>query len=163
MMLRVLCALQSKNHRAYRTVPEQHFLCQSHAKHKCGGEFPWLFGPDRHFGRMSAKRAGRSADHDAAKHRGFDCRTGCRRQIKTNLVSVWGDPPDHHGPAPQRGPVLPSVGVENRAGSALGVRHLIETHGHTHIAFVNVRGGAYTLGNRYDGYKKAMRDAGLAP
>ena len=62
-----------------------------------------------------------------------------------------------------KGAHFPSVGVENRAGSVLGVRHLIETHGHTHIAFVNVRGGVYTLGNRYDGYKKAMRDAGLSP
>jgi LacI family transcriptional regulator len=62
-----------------------------------------------------------------------------------------------------KGGHFPSVGVENRAGSVLGVRHLIETHGHTHIAFVNVRGGVYTLGNRYDGYKKAMRDAGLSP
>jgi LacI family transcriptional regulator len=62
-----------------------------------------------------------------------------------------------------RGARFHSVGVENRAGSALGVRHLIETHGHKNIAFVNLRGGVYTLGNRYDGYKKAMRDAGLSP
>jgi LacI family transcriptional regulator len=62
-----------------------------------------------------------------------------------------------------RGAQFPSVAVENRAGSALGVRHLIEAHGHKKIAFVNVRGGVYTLGNRYDGYKKAMRDAGLSP
>ncbi len=62
-----------------------------------------------------------------------------------------------------RGAQFPSVAVENRAGSALGVRHLIETHGHKNIAFVNVRGGVYTLGNRYEGYKKAMRDAGLSP
>jgi LacI family transcriptional regulator len=62
-----------------------------------------------------------------------------------------------------RGAQFPSVAVENRAGSALGVRHLIEAHGHNNIAFVNVRGGVYTLGNRYEGYKKAMRDAGLSP
>jgi LacI family transcriptional regulator len=62
-----------------------------------------------------------------------------------------------------KGARFASVAVENRAGSALGVRHLIETHGHKNIAFVNVRGGVYTLGNRYDGYKKAMRDAGLSP
>jgi LacI family transcriptional regulator len=62
-----------------------------------------------------------------------------------------------------KGAHFPSVGVQNRAGCALGVRHLIEQHGHTHIAFVNVRGGVYTLGNRYDGYKKAMKDAGLSP
>jgi LacI family transcriptional regulator len=62
-----------------------------------------------------------------------------------------------------RGAQFPSVAVENRAGSALGVRHLVEAHGHKNIAFVNVRGGVYTLGNRYEGYKKAMRDAGLSP
>jgi LacI family transcriptional regulator len=56
-----------------------------------------------------------------------------------------------------------SVAVENRAGSMLGVQHLIEKHKHRHIAFVNLRGGVYTLGNRYDGYKKAMLDAGLTP
>ena len=50
-----------------------------------------------------------------------------------------------------KGAQFPSVAVENRAGSALGVRHLIEAHGHNNIAFVNVRGGVYTLGNRYEG------------
>ncbi|HXP10243.1 MAG TPA: LacI family DNA-binding transcriptional regulator [Acidobacteriaceae bacterium] len=62
-----------------------------------------------------------------------------------------------------RGAQFPSVAVENRVGSTLAVRHLIETHGHKNIAFVNVRGGVYTLGNRYDGYKKAMKAAGLTP
>jgi LacI family transcriptional regulator len=62
-----------------------------------------------------------------------------------------------------RGTNFHSVGVENRAGSALGVRHLIETHQHRNIAFLNQPGGVYTLGNRYEGYKKAMKDAGLCP
>jgi LacI family transcriptional regulator len=56
-----------------------------------------------------------------------------------------------------------SVGVQNQAGAALGVRHLIEKHGHRTIAFLKLRGGVYTLGNRYEGYKKAMKDAGLVP
>ena len=56
-----------------------------------------------------------------------------------------------------------SVVVQNQAGSALAVRHLIEKHRHRDIAFINLRGGVYKLGNRYDGYKKAMRDAGLSP
>jgi LacI family transcriptional regulator len=62
-----------------------------------------------------------------------------------------------------KGTRFPSVAVENRAGSVLAVRHLIETHGHQNIAFVNLLGGIYTLGNRYQGYKKAMLDAGLTP
>ena len=62
-----------------------------------------------------------------------------------------------------RGDRFHSMGVENSAGSARGVRHLIEVHKHRQIAFVNLRGGVYTLGNRYAGYKKAMRDAGLSP
>ena len=56
-----------------------------------------------------------------------------------------------------------SVAVQNQAGSVLAVRHLIEKHGHRNIAFLNLRGGVYTLRNRYDGYKKAMKDAGLLP
>jgi LacI family transcriptional regulator len=62
-----------------------------------------------------------------------------------------------------KGTRFPSVAVENRAGSVLAVRHLIEAHRHQNIAFVNLRGGVYTLGNRYEGYKKAMSDAGLTP
>jgi LacI family transcriptional regulator len=62
-----------------------------------------------------------------------------------------------------KGAPFHSVAVENRGGSMLGVRHLIETHNHRNIAFVNLHGGVYTLGNRYGGYKKAMLDAGLTP
>jgi LacI family transcriptional regulator len=61
-----------------------------------------------------------------------------------------------------KGSPFPSVAVENRAGSMLGIQHLIGTHKHRKIAFVNLRGGVYTLGNRYQGYKQAMRDAGLS-
>jgi LacI family transcriptional regulator len=53
-----------------------------------------------------------------------------------------------------------AVLVENREGAQLGVRHLID-HGHTRIACLGFRSGAYTVRERIEGYEQAMRDAGL--
>jgi LacI family transcriptional regulator len=55
-----------------------------------------------------------------------------------------------------------AVLVENREGAEQGVRHLIE-HGHKRIACVGLESGSYTVRERIEGYKLAMRDAGLAP
>jgi LacI family transcriptional regulator len=55
-----------------------------------------------------------------------------------------------------------AVLVENREGAENGVRHLIE-HGHKRIACVGFDTGSYTLHERIEGYKSAMRDAGLQP
>ena len=55
-----------------------------------------------------------------------------------------------------------AVLVENREGAEQGVRHLIE-HGHKRIACVGFDTGSYTVRERIDGYKNAMRDAGLQP
>jgi LacI family transcriptional regulator len=55
-----------------------------------------------------------------------------------------------------------AVLVENREGAEHGVRHLIE-HGHKRIACVGFDTGSYTLHERIEGYKSAMRDAGLQP
>jgi LacI family transcriptional regulator len=55
-----------------------------------------------------------------------------------------------------------AVLVENREGAEQGVRHLIE-HGHKRIACVGFESGSYTVRERIEGYKLAMRDAGLAP
>ena len=52
--------------------------------------------------------------------------------------------------------------VENREGAEHGVRHLIE-HGHKRIACVGFESGSYTVHERIEGYKNAMRDAGLQP
>jgi LacI family transcriptional regulator len=53
-----------------------------------------------------------------------------------------------------------AVLVENREGAEQGVRHLIE-HGHKKIACVGFDSGSYTVNERIEGYKTAMRSAGL--
>ena len=55
-----------------------------------------------------------------------------------------------------------AVLVENREGAEQGVRHLIE-HGHKKIACVGFDSGSYTVRERIEGYKLAMRNAGLDP
>jgi len=50
--------------------------------------------------------------------------------------------------------------VENRAGAAAGVQHLIE-HGHRRIACVGFDSGSYTVRERIAGYRAAMQTAGL--
>jgi len=55
-----------------------------------------------------------------------------------------------------------AVLVENREGAEQGVRHLIE-HGHKKIACVGFDSGSYTVRERIEGYKLAMRSAGLEP
>jgi LacI family transcriptional regulator len=53
-----------------------------------------------------------------------------------------------------------AVLVENREGSELGVRHLLE-HGHKSIACVGFDADVFTVRERMEGYKQAMRAAGL--
>jgi LacI family transcriptional regulator len=55
-----------------------------------------------------------------------------------------------------------AVLVENREGAEQGVRHLIE-HGHKKIACVGFDSGSYTVRERIEGCKLAMRNAGLEP
>ena len=55
-----------------------------------------------------------------------------------------------------------SVLVENREGAMEAVRHLIG-HGHTKIACVGYDSGSYTVQERIEGYRQAMREAGLEP
>lgn len=55
-----------------------------------------------------------------------------------------------------------AVIVENREGAEQGVRHLIE-HGHKKIACVGFEGSSFTAHERFEGYKLAMRNAGLRP
>jgi LacI family transcriptional regulator len=63
---------------------------------------------------------------------------------------------------PVAGMQADAVLVENREGAEQGVRHLIE-HGHKEIACVGFDSGSYTVRERIEGYKFAMRNAGLAP
>ena len=55
-----------------------------------------------------------------------------------------------------------AVLVENREGAEMGVRHLVE-HGHKKIACIGFDSGSYTIRERIEGYKQAMRNAGLQP
>src|ERR1700722_18121369 len=55
-----------------------------------------------------------------------------------------------------------AVLVENREGAEQGVRHLIE-HGHKKIACVGFDSGSFTVRERIEGYKLAIRNAGLQP
>lgn len=55
---------------------------------------------------------------------------------------------------------IDAVVTDNRAGSAMGVAHLIG-HGHTRIAFIGGRPSLSTERDRYAGYVEAMAAAGL--
>jgi len=63
---------------------------------------------------------------------------------------------------PVAGVQADAVLVENREGAEQGVRHLIE-HGHKKIACIGFDSGSYTVRERIEGYKLAMRNAGLDP
>lgn len=51
--------------------------------------------------------------------------------------------------------------VQNAAGARRMVQHLIE-HGHQRICFVGLSRSLYTIKARFDGYRQAIREAGLA-
>ena len=53
--------------------------------------------------------------------------------------------------------------VENRAGVARAVEHLISAHGHKRIAFAGLNDRIYTFQARFEGYNDAMQQAGLTP
>jgi LacI family transcriptional regulator len=54
-----------------------------------------------------------------------------------------------------------SVVVENSAGAKRGTQHLIE-HGHNRIHFIGDDPQFFTIKTRYDGYRRAMSNAGLS-
>jgi LacI family transcriptional regulator len=59
-------------------------------------------------------------------------------------------------------PRVASVVVENTAGAKRGTQHLIE-HGHKHIHFLGDDPNFFTIKARFQGYRRAMADAGLMP
>ena len=63
---------------------------------------------------------------------------------------------------PVKGHRFNSVLTENQNGATIAVRHLIE-HGHKRIQFLGLSDKLYTLTARYQGYRKAMLEAGLIP
>lgn len=63
---------------------------------------------------------------------------------------------------PVKGRRFSSVLVENQKGSKMAVSHLIE-HGHKRIDYLGMSEKLYTHRARYEGYRKAMIQAGLTP
>jgi len=61
---------------------------------------------------------------------------------------------------PLADPSFDSVLVQNQLGSRRMVEHLIE-HGHTAITFMGLGRNLYTINARFQGYRRAMVDAGL--
>jgi len=61
---------------------------------------------------------------------------------------------------PIRGSSYSSVVVENKLGACVGVQHLID-HGHRRIAYLGLAHDVWTLGERWNGYKLAIRKAHL--
>jgi LacI family transcriptional regulator len=61
---------------------------------------------------------------------------------------------------PPAAPSFDTVLVDNQRGSKRMVQHLIE-HGHQSIAFMGLSRSLYTINARFQGYRKAMAEAGL--
>lgn len=64
------------------------------------------------------------------------------------------------GPRSRTG--LDSIGTDNRGGACAVVTHLIEAHGFTDIVFVGGPAGSADSRARFEGYRDALRTAGLA-
>jgi LacI family transcriptional regulator len=62
---------------------------------------------------------------------------------------------------PVEEPSFDTVLVQNQSGARRMVEHLIG-HGHRRIAFIGLRRDLYTIEARFQGYRRAMADAGLS-
>lgn len=58
---------------------------------------------------------------------------------------------------------IDSVQVQNQSGAKRAVEHLIEQHGHKRIFFLAFNKNLYTVRARFEGYRRAMLEAGLEP
>jgi LacI family transcriptional regulator len=58
---------------------------------------------------------------------------------------------------------IPSVRVENRAAVTALTRHLLVDHGLRRLAFVGSPDGSPDISERWEGFRAAHRDAGIAP
>jgi LacI family transcriptional regulator len=61
---------------------------------------------------------------------------------------------------PVSDPALDVVLVQNTSGARRIVEHLID-HGHKHIAFMGLSRSLFTINARFQGYRRALHDAGL--
>lgn len=57
-------------------------------------------------------------------------------------------------------PSIDTVMVQNAIGARRIVEHLIE-HGHRHITYIGLSRSLFTINARFQGYRRAMQDAGL--
>jgi LacI family transcriptional regulator len=64
---------------------------------------------------------------------------------------------------PVRDPRFDTVLVHNQSGSKHAVEHLIGEHGHKRIVFIGLNRQLYTIKARFEGYRRAMLEAGLKP
>ncbi|HZU10670.1 MAG TPA: LacI family DNA-binding transcriptional regulator [Pseudacidobacterium sp.] len=58
---------------------------------------------------------------------------------------------------------IDSVQVQNQSGAKRAVQHLIQQHGHKRITFLGYNKNLYTVRARFEGYRRAMLEAGLEP
>jgi LacI family transcriptional regulator len=56
-----------------------------------------------------------------------------------------------------------TVLVQNQSGSKRAVQHLVSEHGHRRIVFIGLNRQLYTIRARFEGYRRAMIEAGLQP
>lgn len=56
---------------------------------------------------------------------------------------------------------IDSVQVQNQSGARRAVQHLIQQHGHKRIFFLGFNKNLYTIRARFEGYRRAMLEAGL--
>jgi LacI family transcriptional regulator len=56
-----------------------------------------------------------------------------------------------------------TVLVQNQSGSKRAVQHLLSEHGHKRIVFIGINKHLYTVRARFEGYRRAMLEAGLQP
>jgi LacI family transcriptional regulator len=54
-----------------------------------------------------------------------------------------------------------TVLVHNQGGSKRAVQHLIKEHGHRRVVFIGLNKQLYTVRARFEGYRRAMLEAGL--
>jgi LacI family transcriptional regulator len=73
---------------------------------------------------------------------------------KTPIVTLDRPVPDRR---------FDSVLVQNQSGAKLAAQHLITEHGHKRIAFIALNKHLHTMKTRYEGYRRAMLEAGLKP
>ena len=58
---------------------------------------------------------------------------------------------------------IDSVQVQNQSGAKRAVQHLAQQHGHKRVFFLGFNKNLYTVRARFEGYRRAMLEAGLEP